>query len=416
MVGLIGLALLVPGHGGPPRSALAAARSAGCGSTRTARSRSGIVLLVVAAVGQRLDGESPARELALPALGRARHAARRRRSARAPRARLPARAAAAPGAAQPGHRVAGADLRHDEPAALRPAARAGRSCCSLAARRTGRALIVGVFSGAALLGARNLVVASLVMLPVMARGPDGRRAAVVHATGPEPPGSSAWPAWPSSLLLTVARLDQPDLELGRYPVGAVAYLEEIGIDTRRSTWPALDFVGNLIDFVYGPEQRTFYDDRFDMFPDDVVRQAAPQALGPGRRRRRIARQRARPAFDIDLVDRAPSTPTVLRPAGAEAGLDVTSTPRALAAPLALASATDGRWDRLLPRRCEGGGPAGGPPARRRCWSRGARTRTVRCSARDAGPDAKKGGPCGPPFFNVLSSTSCWRRRWRCRSS
>ena len=31
----------------------------------------------------------------------------------------------------------------------------------------------------------------------------------------------------------------------------------------------VDFVGNLVDFVYGPEQRTFYDDRFDMFPEDI---------------------------------------------------------------------------------------------------------------------------------------------------
>ena len=91
-------------------------------------------------------------------------------------------------------------------------------------------LLVGVFGGAALLGTRNLTVASLVMLPVMAAAltdvgslssldrPRAARFASLAAVG-------------MVLVLTVARLDESDLNLNRYPVGSLAYLEEMGIDT-----------------------------------------------------------------------------------------------------------------------------------------------------------------------------------------
>ena len=69
------------------------------------------------------------------------------------------------------------------------------------------------------------------------------------------------------------------LNLDRYPIGALAYLEETGIDTREVRMAGVDFVGNLIDYVYGPEQRTFYDDRFDMFPEDISE--AHAGPGPG---------------------------------------------------------------------------------------------------------------------------------------
>ena len=84
-------------------------------------------------------------------------------------------------------------------------------------------------------------------------------------------------------MLTLARLDQRDLDLDRYPVVALAYLEERGIDTREVRLAAPDIVGNLVDYVYGPEQRVFYDDRFDMFPDDVTEAHAGPACRQTRR-------------------------------------------------------------------------------------------------------------------------------------
>ncbi len=122
------------------------------------------------------------------------------------------------------------------------------------------------------------------MLPVMAASltdvgslssTDRPRAARIVALG----------AAAVAVLLTVARLDQPSLNLDRYPIGSLAYLEETGIDTREVRMAGVDYVGNLVDYVYGPEQRTFYDDRFDMFPEDIseahlaLAQGAPRS-GP----------------------------------------------------------------------------------------------------------------------------------------
>jgi hypothetical protein len=156
------------------------------------------------------------------------------------------------------------------------------------------ALIVGAFSGAALLGARNVVIASLVMLPIMAAAladvgtlssSDRPRAARVAGLA----GVAV------VALLTVARFNQAPLDLGKYPVGTLAYLEESGIDTREVRLAAVDYVGNLMDFVYGPERRTFYDDRFDMFPDDLSNAQRAVVTGAPTLRRELDR------YDIDLV-------------------------------------------------------------------------------------------------------------------
>lgn len=127
------------------------------------------------------------------------------------------------------------------------------------------ALILAVFTAAALLGARNIVVASIALLPGMARG-------LVDV------GSLRWDARPSmarglvavivalASVVTIGRLQQRDLTLERYPVAALGYLEANGVDTSVQHMAAPDIVGNLQGYVYGPQRRAFYDDRFDMFP------------------------------------------------------------------------------------------------------------------------------------------------------
>lgn len=130
------------------------------------------------------------------------------------------------------------------------------------------ALVVAVFGGAALLGARNLTVASLVMVPVLATAmpPLGtlrsdarnRFATVVGAVGVV-----------VIMLVAMVRLDQPDFEFGKYPVDAVAFLVSSGVDLEEHPTAAQDIVGNYLELIYGPGRRVFYDDRFDMFPMDV---------------------------------------------------------------------------------------------------------------------------------------------------
>ena len=143
-------------------------------------------LLVVAAVGQRLDGQLAGSRAARAFAGSCPACCSARSGPLGPtRARVPRRAAPPPGAAQ----------RRSSSGGRPPSTRLSQRlfvlqlvlAIVLMARRPSyrSALIVGVFSGAALLGARNLTVASLVMLPVMAACADRRGRAVVR----RPPSS-----------------------------------------------------------------------------------------------------------------------------------------------------------------------------------------------------------------------------------
>jgi hypothetical protein len=130
-------------------------------------------------------------------------------------------------------------------------------------------LLVAVFSVLALTSMRNLTVASLVFLPVMAPALAGigslssrERSSAARVLGVAGVAAVA--------VLTLARSNQSDLDLGRYPVPALAFLEANDVDTSEVRMASIDFVGNFVDYVYGPEQRTYYDDRFDMFPEDVT--------------------------------------------------------------------------------------------------------------------------------------------------
>lgn len=126
------------------------------------------------------------------------------------------------------------------------------------------ALLVAAFTAAALVGARNLGIASLVMLPVIARSmPElGSIRARVRTGTP-----LAWaPVVLLGTVLVAARMDGPHLDLRAYPLDALAFVESQGWDTREVRMAAPEMTGNLLTLVYGPEERVFYDDRFDMYP------------------------------------------------------------------------------------------------------------------------------------------------------
>ncbi len=166
------------------------------------------------------------------------------------------------------------------------------------------ALLTAVFAGAALLGARNLTVASLALLPTMAEALRG----VGSLSWSERPRSS--PAMFAAVMalaavLGVARLQQTPLRLSAYPVDVLAYLEEVDVDTREHRMAARELVGNLLTYVYGPDRRVFYDDRFDMFPAEVSE--AQLALGAARPS--VFSQLA--AFDIELITVGRSEPMAL---------------------------------------------------------------------------------------------------------
>lgn len=165
----------------------------------------------------------------------------------------------------------------------------------LARRPSWRAsLVLGVFMAAALLGSRNIAVASIALLPTMSLALAGL-GSLTAATRLRRGGAILVVVVGASSLLVVGRLEDPPLRLTAYPVDALAFIDERGIDIQDVHMAAPEFVGNLLTLIYGPGRRVFYDDRFDMYPRSVstaqlaLTKAEPTVFAG------LAR------FDIDLV-------------------------------------------------------------------------------------------------------------------
>lgn len=155
-------------------------------------------------------------------------------------------------------------------------------------------VVLAVFTAAALLGSRNLAVASIAMLPGLAAALGGLGSI---RTDLRPTGAKllAGVMALAAVAMVVGRLNEPPLRLDAYPVDVLAYLDEGGVDLETVHLAAPEFVGNLMTFVYGPGRRVFYDDRFDMFPRGVSRAAVALTDGTPTVFRDLA------DFDIDLL-------------------------------------------------------------------------------------------------------------------
>jgi hypothetical protein len=127
-----------------------------------------------------------------------------------------------------------------------------------------------VFTAAALLGVRNVAVASLVLVPGMAYGLAG----LGSITGHERRGRAAVGAVVViallGALLVVHATDEPGYDLRTYPVDALAWTEQAGWMTSSVNMATPETVGNLLELVRGRDARAFMDDRVDMYPTSVV--------------------------------------------------------------------------------------------------------------------------------------------------
>ncbi|MFP5377842.1 MAG: hypothetical protein ACLGIO_13825 [Acidimicrobiia bacterium] len=125
-----------------------------------------------------------------------------------------------------------------------------------------------VFGAAAAIAVRNAPLATIVLLPVLARGLSGlgtvrgEGRSGLTATGAA--GVAAVGA-----VLVVTALQQPAYDLGKYPVRQVRWMEEQGLFERRVATE--DFVGNYLIAEQGADAEVFFDDRFDMYPPPVIR-------------------------------------------------------------------------------------------------------------------------------------------------
>lgn len=130
------------------------------------------------------------------------------------------------------------------------------------------ALVLAVFGAAALVGSRNVTIASMAMLPAMAASLAGIGTLRGGQRGRLSLGLSGL-AVIGALVAGSARLRGADYSLASYPMDALAYVQAAEIDVGKHHLASQDVVGNLQELVYGPVGRVFYDDRFDLFPDEV---------------------------------------------------------------------------------------------------------------------------------------------------
>jgi hypothetical protein len=128
-----------------------------------------------------------------------------------------------------------------------------------------------VFTAAALLGVRNIAVASLVFVPGMAAGLAG----LGTITGREHRGEKvalaglvAVAVVGSVMVVNAAR--EPAFDLRTFPVDAVAWTEQAGWFDPDVNVATQETVGNYLELVRGTDARAYIDDRVDMYPEEDV--------------------------------------------------------------------------------------------------------------------------------------------------
>ena len=138
--------------------------------------------------------------------------------------------------------------------------------------RSGRwrdALPTMVFIAAALVGRRNIALASLVLLPTMARGlPAIGRLTAARTSDAIRLGCVAVAVL--LVLLPSVALGRPHVDVDRYPEEAFNELEERGIVPGETRIVHQDFVGNYLDIRYGDAGAAWIDDRFELHDASLI--------------------------------------------------------------------------------------------------------------------------------------------------
>lgn len=130
-------------------------------------------------------------------------------------------------------------------------------------------LPAAAFFVAAILGARNVAPASIVLLAALAPclkgiGQDeGLEAKPVFRL-------AAVAVLAVAALAAVSSLQGPDTDLRGYPVEAVEWMEAEGLLTPDSRLVSREFAGNFLEAHSGTDVPVFMDDRYDMFSAEVV--------------------------------------------------------------------------------------------------------------------------------------------------
>jgi hypothetical protein len=135
--------------------------------------------------------------------------------------------------------------------------------------------------GLALMASRNLAVAAIILVPVVARGvgPVGtmrvdQRAPVLKV--------AVTAVAVLGVLAVATTLQRPSYALSPYPIRAIAWLDDRGlVGERQSLIATRDYAGNLQTLLYGPDAGVFIDDRYDMYPTDLTEDYISLVRGAG---------------------------------------------------------------------------------------------------------------------------------------
>jgi hypothetical protein len=143
----------------------------------------------------------------------------------------------------------------------------------LVARRPSWRIVLplAVFTAAALLGARNTVVASMIFIPGLARCMTDLGAMTLTGDVRRQifrPVAAALAV--VALLAMIVAAQGPVYSYNGYPVAAVTWAQRNGLLGADSRVVSRDFVGNYLEGRTGTSVPVFLDDRYDMFPAKVV--------------------------------------------------------------------------------------------------------------------------------------------------
>lgn len=132
------------------------------------------------------------------------------------------------------------------------------------------ALPVLMFVAAAFIGRRNIALASLVLLPVLARGlPAIARLQVSRTSGAVRAGCVALLVL--LVALPLAAMPGPHVDVGRYPEDAFTAMEdELGLEPGETRIIHQDFVGNYLGIRYGDAGAAWIDDRFELHDPSLI--------------------------------------------------------------------------------------------------------------------------------------------------
>jgi len=156
-------------------------------------------------------------------------------------------------------------------------------------------MVVAVFLAAALVGSRNIAVTSLVLVPVLARAWSdvGSIRSDAHARIARVGFVAAALLF---AVLLVGRIGGPHYDFAQYPVASLDYLDARHVDLTEVRMGTPEMVGNLLELRDGAVGEVFFDDRFDMYPDEVADDVIV-VLGAGR----PGATRVLDRWDLDLV-------------------------------------------------------------------------------------------------------------------